>query len=77
LNDGPNLPEVAERPSENTRGGWLTAFLVVMIVANAGAATLYFLNPGFVTQQFPRLSHDLVGPLLLLLLVRSRWTRFT
>lgn len=50
-------------PPEMPRGGCLTAFLVLMIVANAGTALLYFLNPGPIIAQFPRLGG---GPLALL-----------
>lgn len=49
-----------------------------MIIANAGIALVYFLNPGPVTQQYPRLSQGLllllgVGGLLNIVLAILVW----
>ena len=68
MEDGARTPNTGAKP-DIAQGGCLTAFLVAMIIANAGTAQLYLLNwskdfpeniPESITQQFPRMSQGLL-----------------
>ena len=45
---------------ERKRGVWLTAFLVLMVIANTLSVFNYFLNPDMVITAFPNISLGLV-----------------
>ena len=44
---------------ERKRGVWLTAFLVLMVIANALSVFVYFVNPDMIITAFPKISLEL------------------
>lgn len=44
---------------ERKRGFWLTAFLVLMVIANALSVFVYFVNPDMIITAFPKISLEL------------------
>ena len=44
---------------ERKRGVWLTAFLVLMVIANALSVFVYFVNPDMIITEFPKISLEL------------------
>ena len=44
---------------ERKRGFWLTAFLVLMVIANALSVFVYFVNPDMIITEFPKISLEL------------------
>ena len=44
---------------ERKRGFWLTAFLVLMVIANLFSVFVYFVNPDMIITAFPKISLEL------------------
>jgi hypothetical protein len=49
-----------DAPAKPARGGCLTSWLVLLLIANCVTALLTFLNPDLVIRPFHRFSHGLV-----------------
>jgi len=60
--EAPQAPaDAAKSPAELSRGGWLTSWLVLIIVANLIAEFYYLTRPDFFLERYPRLSPGGLG----------------
>lgn len=61
--------EVMEPTENKTRGWLLTAFLILMLIANPFTAYSYFSNPEAIIQVYPAISHGLLNFMGLLAII--------